>query len=399
MELVGKWRSKESPVHKNAWSDFNKIRQELKPADIILVHSHSRIGKIIANITQSEWTHAAMYIGRFSDIPDLTLREKIQTSIGFQYATQMLIESELGEGTIVSKLDKYKDKHIRIVRPEWISDSDISKVIAYAINQIGREYNIRQIVDLARFLFPWGIFPRRWRSSLFQNNAKQPTKDICSTVIARAFQSVGYPILPEVELKDKHMTFVRRNVRLFTPKDFDLSPYFSVIKYPMFPSNNVGSYINIQWKPDIITHGDGQFANTFGRSLKSVSPQIQLFLSSTAYAVIGASPNPVKYGNRILNCYMSKDKLVYPVNPHHTVIENQPCLASINELPENVQSISIVTPPDVTEKLVDIAITKGISYIWLQPGAESKLAIEKCRKNNINIIANGPCILVELGCE
>ena len=399
MALTGKWLSKVMTAPKNIWSDYHKIRQELKPADIILVHGYSRASNIIATITQSEWTHAAIYIGRFSDIPSLSLREKIQISSGYQYDTQMLIESELGEGTIVSKLDKYKDRHIRIVRPEWISDSDIAKVIEYAINQIGREYNIRQIFDLARFLLPWGIFPRRWRSTLFQNNALQPTKDICSTVIARAFQSVGYPILPDIEFSNKDVRFIRRNSRLFTPKDFDLSPYFSVIKYPMFPDNKVGSYIDIHWKPDIISYGNGVYANTFGRSLKSVSPQIQQFLSSSAYAVIGASPDPEKYGNRILRCYLSKDKKVYPVNPKYKNIASLPCLASIDELPDNVHSISVVTPPAATESIIDVAIAKGIRHVWLQPGAESQLAIEKCRRNNINVIANGPCILVELGCN
>jgi len=399
MNLAGRWLSREKAARKTYWSDFNKIRQEVRPADIILIHGHSRVSKIIASITQSQWTHAALYVGRLYDISDLSLREKLQNTGNFQYDTQMIIESELGVGTIVSLLDKYENKHIRILRPEWVTDEDIQQVISHAASRVGREYNIRQILDLARLLFPWGIFPRRWRSSLFQSNALQPTKDICSTVIAQAFQSVGYPILPEIEFnQSKQATFIRRNVRLFTPSDFDFSPYFSVIKYPMFPNNKTGNYANIKWRSDMVSHGNGQHTTTYGRSLKSISPQIQRFLSSPAFAVVGASPNQSKYGNKILKCYLAKDKIVFPVNPSHKIIEDRKCFASIQELPNTVQSISIVTPPEITEGLIDIAIAKGIRNIWMQPGTDSPLAVQKCIKSNINVIAHGPCILVELGC-
>jgi len=399
MDLAGRWLTKEKSVRKNHWSDFHKIRQEVRPADLILVHGHSKVSKIIASITQSQWTHAALYVGRLYDISDLSLREKLQNSGHFKYDTQMIIESELGAGTIVSSLDKYEDKHIRILRPEWITDDDIQRVIIHAASRLGREYNIRQILDLARLLVPWSILPRRWRSSLFQSNALQPTKDICSTVIAQAFQSVGYPILPEIEFNQhKQATFIRRNVQLFTPSDFDFSPYFSVIKYPILPDNQAGSYANIKWRADIVSHDNGLHTTTYGRSLKSISPQIQQFLSSAAFAVIGASSNPSKYGNKILKCYLAKDKMVFPVNPSHEMIENKKCFASIQELPNTVRSISIVTPPEITEKLIDIAIAKGIHNIWMQPGSESPLAVQKCIKSDINVIAHGPCILVELGC-
>jgi len=399
MDYVGLYLAKEKATQINDWSDFNKIRQEIRPADIILIHGHSRISNIIGSITQSQWTHAALYIGRLYDISDLLLREKLQNGGHFKYDTQLIIESELGSGTIVTSLNKYENKHIRILRPEWITNDDIQRVISYAAGRIGREYNIRQILDLARLLFPWNIFPRRWRSSLFHSNAQQPIKDICSTVIAQAFQSVGYPILPEVEFnQNKKATFVRRNIQLFTPSDFDFSPYFSVIKYPMLPSDKTGSYTDIQWRSDVISHDNGQHTTTYGHSLKSISPQIQRFLSSTAFAVIGASPNQSKYGNKILKCYLAQGKVVFPVNPSHKMIENTKCFASIYDLPDTVQSLSIVTPPEITEKLIDIAIAKGVRNIWLQPGSESPLSVKKCVNSDINVIAYGPCILVELAC-
>lgn len=125
----------------------------------------------------------------------------------------------------------------------------------------------------------------------------------------------------------------------------------------------------------------------------------ELFFLSEAYAVVGASSNESKFGNKVLRCYMKNDFAVYPVNPNEETILNLTCVKSIADLPDAVKSISIVTPPIITEKIVDQAISKGIKNIWIQPGAESTLAIKKCHENNINVIANGPCILVELGCH
>lgn len=399
MKYVGKWLTKEKPGGKNYWSDFIKIRQEVRPADVILVHGHSRVSHIIQNITLSPWTHSALYIGSLHEISDLALREKIKQVYDCALDTQLIIESLLGEGTVVTPLDKYKDEHIRILRPQWLTEPDISQVITFAISHLGRAYNMRQVLDLARFMFPWHIFPRRWRSSLFEHNALQPTKDICSTVIAEAFQSVGYPILPLIQYQEnKQPVYIHRNARLFTPSDFDFSPFFSIIKYPMLHGITTGNYSDIKWKRGVISQDEGRVIMVHPKPLKSVSPQIQRFLSSPAFAVIGASDNPKKYGNRVLKCYLSHNKTVYPVNPKAKEIEKIPCYDNVSQLPDSVKSISIVTPPRVTETIIDEIIAKGINNVWMQPGAESPLAIQKCEKHNINVIANGPCILVELGC-
>ena len=74
-------------------------------------------------------------------------------------------------------------------------------------------------------------------------------------------------------------------------------------------------------------------------------------------------------------------------------------VAGVASLPKQVKSISIVTPPPVTEKIVEQAIAKGIQNIWMQPGAESETAVKKCKEHKINVIADGTCILRELGCN
>ncbi len=128
-----------------------------------------------------------------------------------------------------------------------------------------------------------------------------------------------------------------------------------------------------------------------------MNKQIEAFLKSAEFGVVGASSNRSKYGNKVLRCYMQHDKIVYPINPHEEIIEGLPALHSVEDLPDAVASISIITPPKITEKIVLEAINKGIKNIWMQPGAESDEAIQNCLDHHINIIANGPCILVAMG--
>ncbi|PWY54027.1 CoA-binding protein [Legionella qingyii] len=127
-----------------------------------------------------------------------------------------------------------------------------------------------------------------------------------------------------------------------------------------------------------------------------INHQIETFFQSKAFAVIGASSNRAKYGNKVLRCYLENKKKVYPVNPQEDTIEGMSVIHSVSELPDEVESISIITPSFITEKIVEEAIKKRIKNIWMQPGAESDSAIEACNHHKINVIAKGPCILVTL---
>jgi predicted CoA-binding protein len=131
----------------------------------------------------------------------------------------------------------------------------------------------------------------------------------------------------------------------------------------------------------------------------NVQEQIDKFLKSKVFGVVGASTNRDKFGNKVLRCYQQHNLQVIPVNPKEPVIEGIPCVANVMDLPADVTSISVITPPHVTEEVVKIAIRKGIENIWIQPGAESSAAIALCRENNINLIADGSCFLVVFGCN
>ncbi|NTW99201.1 MAG: CoA-binding protein [Geobacteraceae bacterium] len=129
----------------------------------------------------------------------------------------------------------------------------------------------------------------------------------------------------------------------------------------------------------------------------TIQEQIQQFLVSPAFGVVGASTNRQKYGNKVLRCYLQNSKKTIPVNPNETEIEGIPCAATISDLPADALSISMITPPAVTAKLVPVAIAKGIKNIWMQPGAEHPEAVALCIEQGINVIADGSCLLVVLG--
>lgn len=129
----------------------------------------------------------------------------------------------------------------------------------------------------------------------------------------------------------------------------------------------------------------------------TIQDQIQQFLASPAFGVVGASTNRQKYGNKVLRCYLQNGRKAIPVNPNEPEIEGIPCAATIGDLPANTLSISMITPPAVTAQLVPLAIEKGIRNIWMQPGAEHPDAVELCREKGINVIADGSCVLVVMG--
>ena len=99
----------------------------------------------------------------------------------------------------------------------------------------------------------------------------------------------------------------------------------------------------------------------------------------------------------MLRCYLQNGRSALPINPRADTIEGVPCVASVADLPPEVESLSVITPPKITEEVVTAAIAKGIRNIWMRPGAESAAGVENCRRHNVNVIADGSCVLVVLG--
>lgn len=253
------WLNHERPQHDAPPCDFERLSYEIRPCDVLLVEGRSRVGDVIKSITLSNWTHAALYIGRLHDIDDPAVRELVREHYDADADEQLLLEALLGQGTVVTPLASYRGEHIRICRPRAISRSDAQAVINYCADHLGRDYDVRQLLDLARFMLPYGILPRRWGSSLFTHNAGAPTRTVCSSLLAQAFASVRYPVLPVLrEDADGTVRLQRRNFKLFTPRDFDYSPYFDVIKYPVMSFDDLALYHHLPWDTDaVLANGPG----------------------------------------------------------------------------------------------------------------------------------------------
>jgi len=252
------WLNKENPPPNFPMEDFEQLSYEVRPCDILLVKGRTRVSEVIKTITQSTWSHAMIYVGRLSDIENPMLRELVVKHYNGPEDKQLIIEGLLGKGTVVSQLDSYSDDHLRVCRPTNLSRSDAQRIIAFLISHLGDDYDLRQLLDLARFLFPWAIMPRRWRSSLFSRNVGDSTKAVCSSIIAEGFNRVKYPVLPVFDHDhEMNVQMVKRNPRLFTPSDFDISPYFDIIKNPFYGESGRGSYRDLPWAADHIVSPDG----------------------------------------------------------------------------------------------------------------------------------------------
>lgn len=121
------------------------------------------------------------------------------------------------------------------------------------------------------------------------------------------------------------------------------------------------------------------------------------FLGGGPFAVVGASTNREKYGNKVLRVYQQNGREVYPVNPRAEEIEGLAAYPDLASLPEVPHGVSIITPPAITEQVVEQAVGLGVKHLWMQPGAESPRAVAYARENGVNVVANGPCVLVVLG--
>ncbi|MBN1947476.1 MAG: CoA-binding protein [Bradymonadales bacterium] len=127
-----------------------------------------------------------------------------------------------------------------------------------------------------------------------------------------------------------------------------------------------------------------------------IEERIQQFLESKVYAVAGASTDRDKYGNKTLRVYQQRERKVYPINPNAETVEGLPAYPDVQSLPDDVEAISIVTPPAVTLDVVRQALAHGIRRFWMQPGAENEEAIAEAEAAGAIVIHGGPCVLVVL---
>ena len=233
-------------------TNFARLSETARPGDVLLVAGRTRVARAIRAVTHSIWTHSALVAGGMRDLRDPALRAVARAALKpEELEAPILIESELGRGVFVSSLLRYRNASLRLCRPRGLSQSDAKRVVTFALLHLGREYDVRQILDLARFLVPWWtVIPRRWHSTLFEHNAKGSTREICSTLVARAFRRVRFPVMPLVVRQDGALRLLQSNAHMVTPRDFDHSPYFDVIKYPLLGGDDIGFYRQLPWSAE-----------------------------------------------------------------------------------------------------------------------------------------------------
>ena len=166
-------------------SDPDALRATLKPGDVLLVEGNNHISGVIKYLTQSTWSHAALYVGPIGD------------RVAADGEPLVLVEANIGQGVVAAPLSKYARFHTRICRPIKLTEDDRARVCAYAAERIGFDYDLKNIIDLMRYLFPLPV-PQRWRRRMMALGSGHPTRIICSALIAQAFENVRYPILPKV---------------------------------------------------------------------------------------------------------------------------------------------------------------------------------------------------------
>src|SRR5882757_3390063 len=235
-QMIAGYLQKEVPGYEPFTpSDPDQLRGIIQPGDVLLIEGNNRISGIIKYLTQSTWSHAALYVGPIDGAiePD-----------GEQHA---LIEANVGEGVTSAPLSKYVAYHTRLCRPVGLSYEDRITVCRYAINRIGFGYDTKNIVDLARYLVPLPI-PQRWRRRMIAFGSGDPTKIICSALIAQAFGAVRYPILPKItraaSRKARREILHIRDSSLYMPRDFDISPYFEIVKPTIVHGFD---YLSLHW--------------------------------------------------------------------------------------------------------------------------------------------------------
>ncbi len=241
-------------------SDPETLSRTLEPGDVLLVEGNQKVSAAIKYLTQSTWSHAALYVG---DALNSDPADPEQPSAHPQEPPR-LVEVNLGEGCVAVPLSKYARFNTRICRPVGLTPEDRNTIVAYMVDRLGVRYDMKNIFDLMRYFFPTPPVPVRWRRRMLAFGSGDPTRAICSSMIAQAYQAVRYPILPEVgrapgrqcadsEYSREEILHIRHH-SLFAPRDFDLSPYFQIVK----PTLVYGfDYKQLQWGQRDETGDDG----------------------------------------------------------------------------------------------------------------------------------------------
>ena len=120
-------------------SDPETLERVLLPGDVLLIEGNQKVSAGIKYLTQSTWSHSALYIGEALDERDENGKRRT------------LVEVNLGEGCVAVALDKYQHYNTRICRPVGLTRDDRKKVVDFMVGSLGLKYDMRNIIDLMRY--------------------------------------------------------------------------------------------------------------------------------------------------------------------------------------------------------------------------------------------------------
>jgi len=254
-------------------NDLAALKRHIRKGDIILVEGSQRVSEVIKYLTQSSWSHSAIYIGDELIQRNHPMAGQYRALFG-EEAKFLLIEALVDEGVVASPLSKYLPYNIRVCRPHNLHKDDLQTLLGDVISQLGYTYDLQNIFDLARYFLPVSLVPRRFRRKALNFGSSKPTEVICSGMLAAAFGKVGFPIVPQLASDGTQLpppteppvsfwqrllqrsgtplpplVFRRHHPTLITPRDFDLSPYFEVIKFNVIEGSRF-DYHQIVWAED-----------------------------------------------------------------------------------------------------------------------------------------------------
>jgi hypothetical protein len=228
--MVDYLTTKVSNYQRRVPNDLARLGAVLRPGDVLLVEGNARISQLIMHLTQSSWSHAAMYVG------DALLRwggpeaDRALDRYGAE-AAQLLIESDLKAGVSVVPLSTYLDQNLRICRPTGLTADNQDRVLAEMFLHLGVRYDQRNVFDLARYLLPFHLLPRRFRRRSLYLGSSNSREVICSALIAKAFYRAGIAIQPLLPRPGEAPRSARiRHPSYIMPRDFDLSVDFEILK-------------------------------------------------------------------------------------------------------------------------------------------------------------------------
>jgi hypothetical protein len=230
------------------FNDERRLKSRIRPGDVVLVDGDQRVSQVVKYMTMSPWSHSGIYVGS-ALLQDPAKRLEVRRLFGRE-ARYLIVEALVDKGVVVSPLVKYIDFNIRICRPRGLTRERTETVIDYVLSRVGFTYDRRNVLDLFRYLLPVQLLPMRLREDALHFGSGRETETICSSLLAEAFDLIGHPILPMhirrraiVRGKLRRRIFGRpthrvrsgflkaRHPTLCVPQDFDLSPYFDVVKF------------------------------------------------------------------------------------------------------------------------------------------------------------------------